>query len=96
MKSPKFSVRDCIAIIIALASLAGLVVMFQSEGHVVLSQYAAPMSATFTEYGHQVLPNLQKYSLAFGLILLAASIAYILLGHEEELSTSLDEQELKK
>jgi hypothetical protein len=96
MNLPKLSVRDWLAGLIALLSLAGLWVMFSAEGNVFLSHYAAPMQQTLGEYGVKVLPNLQRYSLAMGVILLAVSVAYILLGHEEDISTTLDEQELKK
>ena len=96
MKSSKFSVRDGLALLIALLSLGGLVVMFNAEGNMVLSQFAAPMTQTLQEYNGKVLPNLQAFSLAFGCILLAVSIAFILLGHEEEISTALNEADRKK
>lgn len=96
MKSPQLTLRDYLALLIGLASLAGLAGMFFAEGNVILSHYAAPMQQTFTEYAHKVLPGLQKYSLAIGMIMLAVSVAYILLGHEEDIATALNEQELKK
>lgn len=96
MKSPKFSWRDALAVLIALVSMIGLAAMFTSEGHIVLSNQTGPISEMVGEYGAKVLPSLQKYSLAFGAILVAVSFSYILLGHEEEISTALTEQDKKK
>jgi hypothetical protein len=96
MKSPNLSWRDVLAVIIALAALTGVAAMFLSEGHVVLPAEVVPMAETLRTYTHSVLPNLQNYSLAFGAILVAVSISYILLGHEEEVATSVAQPDQKK
>ncbi len=96
MTSCKLSWRDTLAVLLAVLSLVGLAAMFCAESSVVLPSKAAPMSVIFSIYGAHVLPALQKYSLAFGAILVVVSISYILLGHEEEISTVPGEQERKK
>ncbi len=90
------SVRDLLAVLIAFVSLAGLGVMLLAEGNIALPHYADPMVTIIQVYTAHVLPSLQRYSLAFGAILLAVSISLILLGHEEEIATTLNEQNLKK
>jgi hypothetical protein len=96
MKSPSVSWRDALAVLIALAAFAGVAGMFLAESHVVLPAQVVPIATTLSEYGANVLPNLQKYSLAFGAILVAISVSYILLGHEEEIATSVASQPDKK
>jgi len=96
MKSPNLSWRDVLAVIIALGALTGVAAMFLSEGHVVLPDQVVPMATTLRTYTDSVLPHLQKYSFAFGAILVAVSISYILLGHEEEISTSVAQPDQKK
>jgi hypothetical protein len=96
MKSPKLSWRDVLAVLIAVLALAGIAAMFMSEGHVVLPDQVVPMADTLRTYIGSVLPNLQKYSFAFGAILVTVSISYILLGHEEEISTSVAQPDQKK
>jgi hypothetical protein len=86
MKSCKCSLTEIVAVVIALAALAGLVVMLNAEMQIL-------PGVTTELFERQVLPNLQIYSLALGLVLLVASIAYILLGREEEISTTLDKQD---
>jgi hypothetical protein len=92
MKSPSLSWRDAFAVIIAFAAFAAVAAMFLAESNVVLPGQVAPMATMLTQYNADVLPNLQKYSFAFGAILVAVSISFILLGHEEEIATSLNTQ----
>ena len=96
MKRSELTWRDYFAVLIGLAALVGLVVMFNAEGNVVLQNAAAAPEVIHNEFNARVLPAIQKYSLAIGGLLLAASIAYILLGASEDISTTLDEQESKK
>jgi hypothetical protein len=77
---------EIVAVVIAVAALAGLVVMLNSEIHIL-------PGVTTELFESQVLPNLQIYSLALGLVLLVVSIAYILLGRAEDISTTLDKQD---
>jgi len=97
MKCCGLRLRDVLALGIALvALLGGLVMMFNAEGSVFLQNAAADPAAIHTEFYAHVLPGIRQYSLAIGGILLAISVAYILLGAEEDISTELDEKQLKK
>ena len=92
----QFTCREFLAVALALASLVGLAAMFMAESGVVLTSQSMPMPALLTQYAARVLPSLQKYSLAIGVVMVAVSISYILLGHEEEISTIPAEQERQK
>jgi hypothetical protein len=48
------------------------------------------------EFNQKVIEGIKQYSMAIGAILLTVSIAYILLGSQEEIATNLGEQESKK
>lgn len=96
MKRSKITWRDILAVLIGLVALAGIVIMWNAEGGVVLEKAAADPSVIVAEFNAHVLPGIQKYSMAIGGILLAISVAYILLGAEDDIETSLNEQELKK
>jgi hypothetical protein len=91
----KLSAREGFAVLLALVSLAGVLAMFLAEGGVELSSQSASMSDLLTQYAARVLPSLQKYSLAIGAVMVAVSISYILLGHEEEISTVPGEEQRK-
>lgn len=102
--------RDLLALLIAGASLYGLWVMFNAEWGVwlvkfvsnpdkpkeLLSQELLQPSAILSQYNSVILPSLKNYSMAIGLILLAVSVAYILLGAQDEISTLPDEPNPKK
>jgi hypothetical protein len=96
MKRSKITWREIFAVLIGVAALAGLGVMWYQEGFVVLENAAAGPSVIVTEFNAHILPGIQKYSMAIGGILLAISVAYILLGADDDIETSLTEQELKK
>lgn len=75
--------KDVLAVLIGLVTLAGLAVMFVSE----------PGAATSIEdYKAEVLPKLKQYAGALGAILFAVSIAYILLGRDNDVETRADEK----
>src|SRR4051794_14490435 len=88
--------RESLAVLLTLGALSGLVLMITAEGHVGLPPQATTMATILTDYLAHVLPNLQLYSLAFGAILVLASLSWILLGHQEEIATSLTESGPKK
>jgi hypothetical protein len=97
MKRCSLRLKDLLAILIAVGALiVGVPTMFNSEWYVALKNPAADPAAIRHEFLTHVLPGIQNYSLAIGAILLAVGIAYILLGAEEDISTSLDEQDVKK
>lgn len=96
MKRSKITWREVLAALIGLVALIGIGIMFNAEGFVFLKNAAADPSAIVAEFNAHVLPGIQRYSMAIGGILLAISIAYILLGAEDDIETSLNEQELKK
>lgn len=85
MKS-KLTLGEIVAVIIAFAALIGLGAMLLAEGNIMAG-------ATPEVYQGEVLPALQKYSLAIGVIFLVVSISYILIGRSEEISTRLDDQD---
>lgn len=89
----KLTGKDVLAILISLLSLAGLAVMFMAEGQVVLDVPAGTaLDVVRQEFNTKVLPGVVQYALAFGLILLATSLAYIVLvGREEDIKTRADE-----
>lgn len=103
MNSSKNNWRDILALLIAVASLFGLWVMFNAEGSVWLVKFAGgkpedilkPLDI-YQQFQSVILPGLQKYSFAIGLILFAVSISYILLGAQEEVSTALDDPKAKQ
>ena len=95
MKRCDLTWKDIVAVLLGLSALAGLVIMFNSEAKVVLHNVATP-DVVLAQFNAQVLPGIKKYSLAIGAILLVVSISYILLGAQEDISTALDEQDLKK
>ena len=95
MKRSELTWKDIVAVLLGLSALVGLVIMFNSEAKVVLHNVANP-TVVLEQFNAQVLPGIKKYSLAIGAILLAVSISYILLGAQEDISTTLDEQDLKK
>ncbi len=103
MNSSKNNWRDVLALLIAVASLFGLWVMFNAEGSVWLvnlvggqpQEILNPLDI-FKQFQSVILPGLQKYSFAIGLILFAVSISYILLGAQEEISTALDDPKTKQ
>ena len=95
MKRSAFTWKDILAVLLGLSALAGLVVMFNSEAKVVLHNVSTP-DVVLAQFNSQVLPGIKKYSLAIGAILLAVSISYILLGAQEDISTTLDEPDSKK
>jgi hypothetical protein len=95
MKRSELTWKDYLAVLLGFSALAGLVIMFNAEGKVVLHNVATP-DVILDQFNHRVLPGIKKYSLAFGAILLAVSVSYILLGAQEDTSTTLDEQDLKK
>jgi hypothetical protein len=95
--------RDLAALLIAGASLLGLWVMFTAEGSIWLVKFVGGQPqellqpvAILNQYNHVILPSLQKYSWAIGLILFAVSVSYILLGSQDEIYTALDEPNSKK
>lgn len=96
MKCCGLRLKDVLALVLALVVLIGLAVMFNAEGNVFLQNPAADPASIHREFFAHVLPGIKQYSLAIGAILLAVSVAYILLGAEEDISTALDEKELKK
>jgi hypothetical protein len=95
MKRSELTWKDYLAVLLGFSALAGLVVMFNSEAKVVLHNVATP-EVVLQQFNAQVLPSIKKYSLAIGAILLAVSISFVLLGAQEDISTTLDEQDLKK
>ena len=106
MKCCKLQPKDIAGILIALASLTAVVLMLNAEVGVSLDAALKKMamhggitnpalatSAQITAaYQAYVLPNLQLYSLALGLLLLAVSIAYIMVGRSDDIVTSPDER----
>jgi hypothetical protein len=94
--------KDMLAVVIALVALAGVGMMFNAEAGVWLQnslslQHLTAITAspddirkTFVQF---VLPNMQNYSLALGLVLFGASVAYILLGRENDIETVLDDRD---
>ena len=95
MKRSELTWKDYLAVLLGLSALAGLVVMFNAEGNVVLHNVSTP-DVILQQFKQSVLPGMKKYSLAIGAILVVVSISYILLGAQEDISTTLDEQDLKK
>lgn len=95
MKRSELTWKDYLAVLLGLSALAGLVIMFNAEGNVVLHNVSTP-TIVVDQFNHHVLPGIKKYSLAIGAILLAVSVSYILLGAQEDISTIVDEQDLKK
>jgi hypothetical protein len=95
MKRSDVTWKDIVAVLLGVAALAGLVIMFNSEANVVLHNVSTP-DVVLAQFNAHVLPSIKNYSLAIGAILLAVSISYILLGAQEDISTTLDEQDLKK
>lgn len=103
MNSSKSNWRDLLALLIALVSLFGLWVMFNAEGSVWLVKFVGgkpeevlkPLDI-YHQFQSVILPGLQKYSFAIGLVLFAVSISYILLGAQEEIATALDEPKNKQ
>jgi hypothetical protein len=96
MKCCGLTWKEWLALGIGVAALAGIVIMFQEEGKVILENADASSSEVARYFQTSVLPGMQNYSMAIGGILLAVSIAYILLGAEDDIATTMDEQELKK
>lgn len=88
--------REWLAFFIGVAALAGPVIMWNAEGFVKLANPAADPGAILADFQAKILPGIQQYSLAIGGILLAISVSYILLGAQEDISTSLNDQDLKK
>lgn len=78
----KLGLKDILAVVVGLAALAGLAVMLNAEMHVVPTE-----GFNYEHYKAVVLPGLKQYSAAFGAILLAVSVAYIMLGHENDVDT---------
>jgi hypothetical protein len=95
MKRSELTWKDYLAVILGLSALAGLVVMFNAEANVQLHNATTP-TAILQQFNAHVLPGIKKYSLAFGAILLVVGISLVLLGGQEDISTSLDEPGLKK
>ena len=96
MKCCGLTWKDWLALAIGAAALTGVVLMWQAEGNVFLQNAAAAPSEVIREFNARILPGIQKYSLAIGGLLLAVSIAYVLLGAEDDIATTSNEQELKK
>ena len=75
--------RDLLAVVIAFAAAIGLAWMWLGE----------------TKMVGEIVPNtpaydgMVNYLRGIGLVLLGVSIAYILLGHEEKISTTVDDIE---
>lgn len=96
MKRSTLSWKELLAVAIAIVAFAGVVIMWRSEGHVFLTDATGAPNVITRDFYNSILPAIKNYSMAIGGLLLAISISYILLGSEEDISTSLDEQELKK
>lgn len=92
----KLNWKDFLAVAIGLVALAGLVIMFNSEGSVVLQNAAGTPGQIVKDFNANILPAIQQYSLAIGAILFAVSISYILLGSQDDISTSPSEPDSKK
>lgn len=99
----KLNWKDFLAVIIGLASAIGIYVMFSAEAGIwlvkVTNGQAEPLlkqADILTRFNEAVLPGIQKYSFAMGAILLAVSISYILLGSQDDISTSPNEPNSKK
>lgn len=91
--------RETLAVLITVvAAVMALSGMWRAEGHVDLKHLSSATNPAeiVAYFNHSVLPGIQDYSIAIGGLLLAVSIAFILLGAEEELSTAPDESTLKK
>ena len=84
--------RDLLALLIAVIALIGIGLMWASETHIVMPDPGKSMDLV-KHFNGIVLPALQEYSFGIGLTLVLVSIAYILLGHEEKLSTTVDDIE---
>lgn len=89
--------RDILAVLIAVAALACIVVMFNAEGRVVLPDalLQRPDQEIAEYFARNVLPSLKRYSWGIGLAMTAAAVAFILMGHENDLVTSADEETKK-
>ncbi len=88
--------REILAVLIALAALAGGVYfMFNAETAVVGNAYQTSMDKGDPAILTRMIVGLKSYSWAMGLALLGASIAYILLGYENDLVTAGDEESKK-
>lgn len=81
----KLKLKDILALIIGLSVIACLVIMLNGEANVVPGP-----TFNYEHYVKVVLPGLKQYAGAFGIILLAVSIAYILLGSENDIATRPD------
>ena len=88
--------REWLAFFISVAALLGPIMMWNAEGLVKLANPAADPGAILADFQAKILPGIKQYSLAIGGVLLAISVSYILLGAQEDISTSLNDQELKK
>ncbi|HEY9745814.1 MAG TPA: hypothetical protein V6C99_06310 [Oculatellaceae cyanobacterium] len=83
----KLSFKDVLAVALALVAMTGLFVMWNAEISVVPGD-----TFNYQHYLKNVLPGLKQYATAFGAMLLAVSIAYILLGHDNDIETHIDEK----
>lgn len=84
--------RELLALFITLGATIGLVLMFQGETSVV--EIAGSQSNQAYEYFESsVLPGLQTYSWGIGLVMLLVSIAFILVGYEEDVDTTTKDTE---
>ncbi len=87
----KLTLKDlgiiAVVLVLALGALLwGVITMLGAE----------PIAITgldFAAYQEQVLPGLKQYSLVLGVVLVLVSIAYIILGRENDIETSLEKRE---
>lgn len=86
--------REILAVVIALAALVGgMWFMFNAETSVISNAYQEYLAAGEDRAVlDSMIRGLKAYSWAIGLALVGASIAYILLGHENDLITTADEE----
>lgn len=99
----KLNWKDFLAVMIGLASAVGIYFMFNAEANIWLVKMVnnkpealLQPAEILSRFNSAVLPSIQKYSLAMGAILLVVSISYILLGSQDDISTSPSEPDSKK
>ncbi|MEM0951642.1 MAG: hypothetical protein AAGI66_05805 [Cyanobacteria bacterium P01_H01_bin.74] len=89
-KKKLLNTKETTALLIALVSAIGILVMWNAEGLVVLEASMDNPSEILKQFNAMILPGIQKYSLAMGAILFAISITFVLIDGEDDISTTND------
>lgn len=87
----KLTVKDVLAVLIALLALGGVVVMWNAEAGGIPEAVTGAQDVV-AYYQQAILPGLKQYSMALGAMFVAAGVAYILVGRQEEIATRPDKE----